>query len=206
MELSVINNHAQKIGMVNISDDVFAREYNESLIHQLIVAYLANARLGSRAQLTRREVRHSTKKPWRQKGTARARSGMTSSPVWRGGGRAFPNKPNENFTKKVNRKMYRAGISVILSQLIRDGRLLVVESLSVSTPKTKLFIREIQNLVGVQTLFVTHQMDENIYLASRNLADVLVLGVEQVNPYSLLRYEKIILTKDAILKLEEQLI
>ncbi len=204
MELKVINAQGQVSGSVQASDALFAREYNEALVHQLVTAFLANARSGNRAQLTRAEVKHSTKKPWRQKGTGRARSGMTSSPVWRGGGRAFPNKPDENFTQKVNRKMYRAGMAAILSQLVRDERLFVVEELSVATPKTKAFADQVKNMGLEQVLFVTKQLDENVYLSSRNLPNVLVLEAQQVDPYSLLRYKKVVITKDALAQLEEQ--
>ena len=190
MELKVIDAKGQVSGSHAASDVLFAREYNESLVHQLIVAYLANARSGNRAQLTRAEVKHSTKKPWRQKGTGRARSGMTSSPLWRSGGRAFPNKPDENFTQKVNRKMYRAGMATILSQLVRDERLYVID--------------EVKNLGLEQVLFVTKQLDENVYLSSRNLPNVLVLEAQQVDPYSLLRYKKVVITKEAVAQLEEQ--
>lgn len=204
MELKLINAQGQVSGSVPASDALFAREYNEALVHQLVTAYLANARSGNRAQKTRAEVKHSTKKPWRQKGTARARSGMTSSPLWRKGGRAFPNKPDENFTQKVNRKMYRAGMATILSQLVRDERLFVIESLSAATPKTKDFADQVKNLGLEQVLFVTKQLDENVYLSSRNLPNVLVLEATQADPYSLLRYKKVVLTKEAVEQLEEQ--
>ena len=204
MELKLINAQGQVSGSVAASDALFAREYNEALVHQLVTAYLANARSGNRAQKTRAEVKHSTKKPWRQKGTGRARSGMTSSPLWRKGGRAFPNKPDENFTQKVNRKMYRAGMATILSQLVRDERLFVIESLSAATPKTKVFAEQVKNLGLEQVLFVTKQLDENVYLSSRNLPNVLVLEATQADPYSLLRYKKVVLTKEAVEQLEEQ--
>ena len=204
MELKVINAQGQVSGSLQASDALFAREYNESLVHQLVTAFLANARSGNRAQLTRAEVKHSTKKPWRQKGTGRARSGMTSSPLWRSGGRAFPNKPDENFTQKVNRKMYRAGMAAILSQLVRDERLFVVEELSAATPKTKAFAEQVKNMGLEQVLFVTKQLDENVYLSSRNLPNVLVLEAQQIDPYSLLRYKKVVITKDAVAQLEEQ--
>ena len=204
MELKVINAQGQVSGSLNASDALFAREYNDALVHQLVTAFLANARIGSRSQLTRAEVKHSTKKPWRQKGTGRARSGMTSSPLWRSGGRAFPNKPNENFTQKVNRKMYRAGMASILSQLVRDERLFVVEELSAATPKTKAFAEQVKNMGLEQVLFVTKQLDENVYLSSRNLPNVLVLEAQQIDPYSLLRYKKVVITKDAVAQLEEQ--
>ena len=204
MELKLINAQGQVSGSVAASDALFAREYNEALVHQLVTAYLANARSGNRAQKTRAEVKHSTKQPWRQKGTGRARSGMTSSPLWRKGGRAFPNKPDENFTQKVNRKMYRAGMATILSQLVRDERLFVIECLSAATPKTKDFADQVKNLGLEQVLFVTKQLDENVYLSSRNLPNVLVLEATQADPYSLLRYKKVVLTKEAVEQLEEQ--
>lgn len=204
MELKLIDAKGQVSGSVAASDALFAREYNEALVHQLVTAFLANARSGNRAQLTRAEVKHSTKKPWRQKGTGRARSGMTSSPVWRGGGRAFPNKPSENFTQKVNRKMYRTGMATILSQLVRDERLYVVEDLAAETPKTKAFAEQVKNMGLEQVLFVTSQLDENLYLSSRNLPHVLVLEAQQIDPYSLLRYKKVVLTKAAVSQLEEQ--
>ena len=204
MELKVIDAKGQVSGSLAVSDALFAREYNEALVHQLVTAYLANARSGNRAQKTRAEVNHSTKKPWRQKGTGRARSGMTSSPLWRKGGRAFPNKPDENFTQKVNRKMYRAGMATILSQLARDERLFAIEALTAETPKTKVFAEQVKNLGLEQVLFVTKQLDENVFLASRNLPNVLVLEAQQVDPYSLLRYKKVVITKDAVAQLEEQ--
>ena len=204
MELKVIDAKGQVSGSLAVSDALFAREYNEALVHQLVTAYLANARSGNRAQKTRAEVNHSTKKPWRQKGTGRARSGMTSSPLWRKGGRAFPNKPDENFTQKVNRKMYRAGMATILSQVARDERLFAIEALTAETPKTKVFAEQVKNLGLEQVLFVTKQLDENVYLASRNLPNVLVLEAQQVDPYSLLRYKKVVITKDAVAQLEEQ--
>ena len=204
MELKVIDAKGQVSGSLAASDALFAREYNEALVHQLVTAFLANARSGNRAQLTRAEVKHSTKKPWRQKGTGRARAGMSSSPLWRGGGRTFPNKPDENFTQKVNRKMYRAGMATILSQLVRDERLFVIEELSVATPKTKAFAEQVKNLGLEQVLFVTNQLDENVYLSSRNLPNVLVLAAQQIDPYSLLRYKKVVVTKEAVAQLEEQ--
>ena len=204
MELKLIDAQGQVAGAVAASDALFAREYNEDLVHQLVTAFLANARSGNRSQLTRAEVKHSTKKPWRQKGTGRARSGMISSPLWRSGGRAFPNKPDENFTQKVNRKMYRAGMAAILSQLVRDERLFVIDELSAATPKTKAFAEQVKNLGMEQVLFITKQLDENVYLSSRNLPNVLVLEAQQTDPYNLLRFKKVVLTKAAVAQLEEQ--
>src|SRR5918912_3723545 len=143
MELKILNEQGQSTSAVSASDTAFDREYNEALVHQVVTAYMANARLGTRAQKDRGAVRHSTKKPWRQKGTGRARAGMTSSPLWRGGGRVFPNSPDENFSHKVNRKMYRAGIASILSQLAREDRIRVVETFSVDQPKKKLLAQKV---------------------------------------------------------------
>jgi large subunit ribosomal protein L4 len=204
MELKVINAQGQAAEGLQASESLFGREYNEALVHQVVTAFLANARSGNRAQLNRRDVKHSTKKPWRQKGTGRARSGMTSSPVWRGGGRAFPNSPDENFSQKVNRKMFRAGMAAILSQLVRDERLIVVDELSVASPKTKEFAAKAKALGVEQALFVTKEMDENLYLSSRNLPNVLVIEAQQADPYSLLRFKKVVITRDAVKHLEEQ--
>lgn len=204
MELKVINVQGQAVEGLQASEGLFGREYNEALVHQVVTAFLANARSANRAQKTRAEVKHSTKKPWRQKGTGRARSGMTSSPIWRGGGRTFPNSPDENFSHKVNRKMFRAGMAAILSQLVRDERLVVVDNLAVETPKTKEFVGLVKSMGIEQGLFITNEMDENLYLSSRNLPNVLVIETQQVDPYSLLRFKKIVITRDAVKQLEEQ--
>ncbi|NDV11505.1 50S ribosomal protein L4 [Crenobacter caeni] len=204
MELKVINTQGQALEALQASEALFGREYNEALVHQVVTAYLANARSGNRAQLTRAEVNHTTKKPFKQKGTGNARAGMTASPVRRGGGRAFPNKPDENFSQKVNRKMYRAGVATILSQLVRDERLIVVDSLSVETPKTKEFAGLVKSMGLEQALFITKELDENLYLSSRNLPNVLVIEAQQADPYSLVRFKKIVITRDAIKQLEEQ--
>lgn len=205
MELKIINEQGQAGTAINVSDNLFGREYNEALVHQLVVAYQANARSGNRAQMTRAEVRHSTKKPWRQKGTGRARIGTTASPVWRGGGRAFPNSPDENFAHKINRKMYRAGIASILSQLAREDRLTVVESFTVDAPKTKLVVQKLKNMGVESALLVTDDLDDNLMLAARNLANVLVLEPRHADPLSLIRFPRVIVTKAAIAKLEEML-
>ncbi len=173
MELNLINDQGKVGSTVSVSDVLFGRDYNEALVHQLIVAYQANGRAGNRAQLTRSEVRHSTKKPWRQKGTGRARIGTTASPLWRSGGRAFPNSPEENFSHKINRKMYRAGIAAILSQLAREDRLTVIESFSVDAPKTRLVVEKLKNLGIESALVVTNELSDNLMLASRNLPNVL---------------------------------
>jgi large subunit ribosomal protein L4 len=203
MELKLINEQGQAAATVQASDALFGREYNEALVHQLVVAYQANARSGNRAQLTRTEVKHSTKKPWRQKGTGRARSGMTSSPIWRGGGRAFPNSPEENFSQKVNRKMYRAGIAAILSQLAREDRLVVVDGFTIEAPKTKLLVNKLKGMGLESVLVITDNLDENLFLSSRNLHKVLVLEAHETDPVSLVRFQKVLVTKAAVAKMEE---
>ncbi len=205
MELKLINEQGLAGSTVSVSDGLFGREYNESLVHQIVVAYQANARSGNRAQLTRSEVRHSTKKPWRQKGTGRARIGTTASPLWRSGGRAFPNSPDENFSHKVNRKMYRAGIAAILSQLAREDRLTVVESFVVDAPKTKLVAKKLKDLGIESALVVTDDLNDNLMLAARNLPNVMVLEPKHADPLSLIRFPRVIMTKGAVAKLEELL-
>lgn len=204
MELKVINAQGQQVEALQASEALFARDYNEALVHQVVTAFLANARSANRAQLTRAEVKHSTKKPFRQKGTGRARAGMTSSPLWRGGGRTFPNKPDENFTQKVNRKQYRAGMATILSQLVRDERLIIVDELNVATPKTKEFAAMVKALGLDRALIITKELDENLYLSSRNLPNVLVIEAQQADPFSLVRFKKVVITRDAVKQLEEQ--
>lgn len=205
MELKVLNEKGESSGVVAGADDVFGRDFNEPLIHQVVVAYQANARSGNRAQKDRSEVRHSTKKPWRQKGTGRARAGMTSSPLWRGGGRIFPNKPDENFSHKVNRKMYRAGMCSILSQLAREGRLAIVESLGIDAPKTKLLASKLKDMGLESTLILTDAVDDNLALAARNLPNVLVLEARQADPLSLVHYKQVLLTKAALAQVQEML-
>jgi large subunit ribosomal protein L4 len=204
MELKMVNDKGGA-GTFKASDEVFARDFNQALVHQIVVAFQANARIGSRAQKDRGAVRHSTKKPWRQKGTGRARAGMTSSPLWRGGGKIFPNSPDENFSHKVNRKMYRAGIASILSQLAREDRIRVVEKFSVDQPKTKLLAQKVKSMGLEGVLVITDAVDENLLLSSRNLANVEVLDVKHANPVSLVRHAHVVLTKGAIAKLEEML-
>ncbi len=205
MELKLINDQGQQASTLSASDALFGRDYNEALVHQLVVAYQANARSGNRAQLTRAEVRHSTKKPFRQKGTGNARAGMTSSPLWRGGGRIFPNKPEENFSQKVNRKMYRAGVAAILSQLAREDRLLVVENFAIDAPKTKLVAQKLKGMGLESVLVITDNLDDNLLLASRNLPNVLVLEAQHADPVSLVHFPKVVMTKGAVAKMEEML-
>jgi large subunit ribosomal protein L4 len=205
MELKVINDKGEAQKPLDASEQLFGRDYNEALIHQVVVAYHANGRQGTRQQKTRSEVRHSTKKPWRQKGTGRARAGMTSSPLWRGGGRIFPNKPDENFSQKLNRKMYRAGMASILSQLVREERLSVIEALAVNEPKTRALASKLRDLGMNEVLILTDKLDDNLYLSSRNLANVLVLEARHADPVSLMRFERVLLTKAAVKHLEEAL-
>ncbi|MDR2238876.1 MAG: 50S ribosomal protein L4 [Zoogloeaceae bacterium] len=205
MELKLINEQGKAASTLQASDTLFGRDYNEALVHQIVVAYQANARAGNRAQKDRGEVRHTTKKPWRQKGTGRARSGSSASPLWRGGGRIFPNRPDENFSHKVNRKMYRAGLAAILSQLAREDRLAVIENFSVESPKTKLLAQKIKGMGLESVLLITDSLDENLYLSSRNLPNVLVLEVNETDPLSLVRFKNVLLTKGAVAKMEEML-
>jgi large subunit ribosomal protein L4 len=201
MELKMVGNS----GTVNATDAIFGREFNEALVHQVVVAYQANARVGSRAQKDRGAVNHSTKKPWRQKGTGRARAGMTSSPLWRGGGKIFPNSPDENFSHKVNRRMYRAGLCAILSQLAREDRLRVVDEFVVETPKTRLLAKKVKDMGFDEVLVITDEIDEKLTLSSRNLANVDVLAVRHANPVALVRSKHVLITRAAVAKLEEML-
>jgi len=206
MELKLLNAQGQEASNVAAPDTIFGRDYNEALIHQLVVAFQANARSGNRKQLGRDDVHHTTKKPWRQKGTGRARSGMSSSPIWRGGGRAFPNSPDENFSQKVNKKMYRAGICSILSQLAREGRLNVVETFSVEAPKTKLLSEKLKTMGCLDSvLIIADDFNENLMLASRNLANVLIVEPRYADPVSLVHFKKVLITKLALAKIEEML-
>jgi large subunit ribosomal protein L4 len=202
MELKMVNDKGGA-GTFKAPDAVFARDFNEALVHQIVVAFQANARIGSRAQKDRGAVRHSTKKPWRQKGTGRARAGMTSSPLWRGGGKIFPNSPDENFSHKVNRKMYRAGIASILSQLAREDRLRVVEEFRLDQPKTKLLVQKVKAMGFEGVLVITDEVDENLLLSSRNLANVEIMAARHADPVSLVRFPNVLLTKAAVAKFEE---
>lgn len=205
MELKLINDQGAAAGTMAASAELFGRDYSEALVHQVVTAYQANARSGNRAQKGRSDVQKSTKKPWRQKGTGRARAGMASSPLWRGGGKIFPNAPDENFTQKVNKKMYRAGIAAILSQLVREDRLSVVESFALDAPKTKLLATKLLGMGLDQVLIITDNLDDNLYLSSRNLPNVLVLEAKHADPVNLVRFAKVVLTKGAVKQFEEVL-
>ena len=205
MELKLIDAKGQATASVKASDELFGREYNESLVHQVVTAHLANARMGTRAQKGRSDIAKSTRKPWRQKGTGRARAGMASSPLWRGGGKIFPNNPDENFSHKVNRKMFRAGLAAILSQLARDDRLAVVEDFALTSPKTKLLAQKVKEMGMENVLIITDKLDENLILSARNLPNILVIEPRHADPVSLLRFDNTLMTKGAVAKFEEML-
>ncbi len=204
MDLKLLSGNGEKTATVAASDSLFGREYNEALIHQIVVAFQANARQGTRAQKGRADINKSHKKPWAQKGTGRARAGQANSPLWRGGGKIFPSSPDENFSQKVNRKMYRAGLASILSQLVREDRLSVIEALTLESPKTREFAQKIKafGLTGT-VLVVTDKLDDNTYLSSRNLTDVLVLETREVDPVSLVRFNNVLVTRGAVAQFEE---
>ncbi|EPZ15880.1 50S ribosomal protein L4 [Thauera terpenica 58Eu] len=203
MELKLLNDQGQAASTLQASDVLFGRDYNEALVHQVVTAYQANARSGNRKQKGRSEIAKSTRKPFRQKGTGNARAGMASSPLWRGGGKIFPNTPDENFSQKVNRKMYRAGIAAILSQLAREDRLAVVDGFSIEAPKTRLLSQKLKGMGLESVLVITEEIDENLFLSSRNLHHVLVLSVSEADPVSLVRFPKVLVTKGALAKMEE---
>ncbi len=205
MELKVINDKGQSSANISASDELFGREYNEDLVHQLVTAYMANARAGNSKQKGRSEIAKSTRKPFAQKGTGRARAGMASSPLWRGGGKIFPNTGEENYSQKINRKMYRAGVAAILSKLVSENRLTVIDSLVVDSPKTKQLALKIKSMGLGQgrVLIITDNVDENLYLSSRNLPDVLVVEANQADPVSLIRFPNVVVTRSAVAKIEE---
>jgi len=203
MELKLINDQGASSATVSAHDEVFGREFNEDLVHQIVVAYQANARMGTRKQKERSEIAKSTRKPWRQKGTGRARAGMASSPLWRGGGKIFASSPDENFSHKVNRKMFRAGMVSILSQLVREDRIRVVEDFKLDAPKTKTLAEKVKSMGYEHVLLITEDYDENLFLSSRNLANVEVLPARYADPVSLVRSSNVLLTKKAMAKLEE---
>jgi large subunit ribosomal protein L4 len=201
--LNVLNERGESTATLAAPQTLFGRDYNEALVHQIVVAYQANARRGTRAQKDRAEVRHSTRKPWRQKGTGRARAGMTSSPLWRGGGRIFPNSPDENFSQKINRKMFRAGLCSILSKLAQDGRIAVVDEMSVPQPRTKLLAEKLKAMGLDSVMIITDSLDQNLALAARNLKNVMVVEPRHADPVSMIFFEKVVVTRPAIAKLEQ---
>jgi large subunit ribosomal protein L4 len=204
VELSVLKPGSSKAGKVSVSDAAFAREYNEALVHQVVTAYMAGARQGTRAQKNRAAVSGGGKKPWRQKGTGRARAGTIRSPIWRSGGVTFAAQPQDH-SQKVNRKMYRAALRSIMSELARQDRLVVVESFDLELPKTKLLAQQLSEYGVDNVLIVGSGVGENLYLAARNLHKVDVRDVEGIDPVSLIGYEKVMVTVDAVKKFEEML-
>jgi large subunit ribosomal protein L4 len=204
VELNVVKPGNEAAGTVAVSEANFAREYNEALVHQVVTAYLSGARQGTRAQKTRSEVAGGGKKPWRQKGTGRARAGTIRSPIWRSGGVTFAAKPQDH-SQKVNRKMYRAAMRSILSELARTDRLMIVETLDVEQPKTKLLVETLKGYGVDNVLIVADSVDKNLYLASRNLHKVDVRDVEGADPLSLIAYDKVMITVDAVKRFEEAL-
>ena len=204
MKVQVMNGSGSA-SELQVSDDVFAAAFNEPLVHQVVVAYQATGRQGTRKQKTRAEVRGGGRKPWRQKGTGQARAGTIRSPLWRGGGKIFPASPDENFTQKVNRKMYRGALRAILSELLRQGRLITMAEFKVDQPKTKTLAEKLKRLEMPDVLIVTDAPDENLSLAARNLPDVDVRLVGAADPVTLIRHEKVILTQVAVKKFEEML-
>ncbi len=201
MELKIVN-PGGKQGAVSVSEVAFGREFNQDLVHQAVVAYMAGSRQGTKAQKTRSEVSGGGKKPWRQKGTGRARAGTIRSPIWRGGGVTFAAKPRD-FDQKLNKKMYRAALQCILSELNRQDRLIVVESFDVDAPKTKALVQKLAQFDLSDVLIVTEEMSENLFLASRNLHKVGVTDVQGVDPVSLIGFDKIVVTVPALKKFEE---
>ncbi|MEP4146889.1 MAG: 50S ribosomal protein L4 [Halioglobus sp.] len=204
MELNVVKAGNADAGKVSVSDVAFAKEYNEDLVHQVVTAFMAGARQGTRAQKNRAAVSGGGKKPWRQKGTGRARAGTIRSPIWRSGGVTFAAQPQDH-SQKVNRKMYRAALRTIMSELARQERLVVVESLDLKEPKTKLLVEQLGGYGVDNALIVSAEVNENLYLASRNLHKVDVRDVDGVDPVSLIAHDKVIVTVDAVKKLEEML-
>ena len=204
MELNVCKPGSSEVAKVSVSDAAFAREYNEDLVHQVVTAYMAGARQGTRAQKNRAAVNGGGKKPWRQKGTGRARAGTTRSPIWRSGGVTFAAQPQDH-SKKVNRKMYRAAMQTIMSELARQDRLVVVESLDLEVPKTKLLLKRLSEYGVDNVLIVSAEVDENLYLAARNLHKVNVSDVDGIDPLSLIGHDKVMVTVDAVKKFEEML-
>ena len=203
MKLELLNEQGKAASQVDAPETVFGRDFNEDLIHQIVVAYRANGRQGTRAQKDREQVSHTTAKPFKQKGTGRARAGMSSSPLWRGGGRIFPNLPEENFTQKINKKMYRAGMASIFSQLAREGRLAVVDSLKLDSPKTKVLADKFKSMNLDSVMVIADEVDENLFLASRNLKNVFVVEPRYADPVSLVQFKKVLVTKGALDKLKE---
>ncbi|WP_342221562.1 50S ribosomal protein L4 [Candidatus Fukatsuia endosymbiont of Tuberolachnus salignus] len=191
-------------GVLTVSETTFGRDFNEALVHQVVVAYAAGSRQGTRAQKTRAEVVGSGKKPWRQKGTGRARAGSVKSPIWRSGGVTFAAKPQDH-SQKVNKKMYRGAMTCILSELVRQDRLVLVEEFSIAAPKTKLLVQKLKEMDLKDVLIVTNAIDETLYLAARNLYKVDVCNAASIDPVSLIAFDTVVMTTDAVKQVEEML-
>jgi len=205
MEIKVTTNSGTDSGSsVTVSDSVFSREFNEDLVHQVVTAYMAGGRAGTKSQKNRSAVRGGGAKPWRQKGTGRARAGTSRSPIWRSGGVTFAAQPR-NFSQKVNKKMHRAAMQAILSELARQERLIIVDSLAQETPKTKELFTKLKELGLKNALLVTDQYDENLHLSARNIINVDTIYASAINPVSLIAHENVVMTTEAIKKIEEQL-
>lgn len=205
MELAIVAPKGKEAGKVEVSELNFDREFNQDLIHQVVISFLANARQGTRKQKTRSEVSGGGKKPWRQKGTGRARAGTIRSPIWRSGGNAFAARADQNHSLKINKKMYRAAMRSILSELARQERLVVVESFDLDEPKTKNLIAKLGDYSLEKALIVSDEISENLYLSSRNLHKVDVIDVDGIDPVSLVGADKVIVTVPALKKIEEML-
>ena len=203
MDLRLINEQKQDVGTISVSDSLFNREYNEALVHQIVTSYLSNTRLATSAQKDRSSVAKSNRKPWKQKGTGRARAGRASSPIWRGGGKTFPNSALENYKKKINKKMYRAGMSTILSKLVRDDRLTIIDNFTVDSHKTKQLNEKLRELGFERLLLITDELKDNLYLSARNIPGLMVLEAANTDPVSLLKYDKTLVTASSIKKFEE---
>ncbi|WP_444929560.1 50S ribosomal protein L4 [Microbulbifer sp. SSSA002] len=203
MELNIATPEGAK-GTVAVSEVTFGREFNQDLVHQAVVAYMAGARQGTKAQKNRSDVSGGGKKPWRQKGTGRARAGTIRSPLWRSGGVTFAADPRDH-SVKLNKKMYRAALRCILSELARQERLVVVESFDVDAPKTKQLVSKLAQFDLSNALIVTEEVSENLYLAARNLHKIDVRDVQAIDPVSLIRFDKVVVTVSALKKIEEVL-
>ena len=206
--IKVLNMAGAEVGTVELCDSIFGIEPNQAVVHEVVKNHLANRRQGTQSALTKGEVSYTTAKPWRQKGTGRARSGMTSSPLWRSGGRAFPNTPDENFSQKLNKKMFRAGMASIYSKLVADARFVVVETIKADLPKTKAFASQLKTLgLTARTLIIVDEseLDDNLILASRNLKDVLVVTPRFADPLCLIYFDKVVATKAAVAQIQEML-
>ena len=204
MDINVLNASGAGAGTLSVSDDVFGRDFNEALVHQVVTAYLAGGRAGTHKQKTRTEVRGGGAKPFKQKGTGRARAGTIRSPLWRGGGKTFAAVPAD-YSQKVNKKSYRVALRSILSELVRQERLVLVDEFSVDQPKTRDLVAKLNALGVGNTLLITDQPNADLYLAARNLHQVEVRNVAEIDPVCLIKYEKVVLTQSAAKKIEENL-